>query len=187
MKMDDIDKQIINILFKDGRESLTDLGEKVYKPDRETMSHTGVKRRISKLKRRDLLKIQGNININSLRYKVCFILLELKNYEIIKDIIKGYEKCPRVILLCQVNGRYDLIMGIVGQNIEVIHRFINHCGPTNKQGILHSDILFVSDFKVPKFIPMKLFRQESRESDCGNICKNCEAFLAGECEGCGNF
>jgi len=187
MKLDDIDKQIINILFQNGRQSLTELGTKVQKSNEESMSHTGVNKRISKLEKKGILKVQGNINIQSLEYNACFILMEMRSYEYIKKIINAYLECPRVFLLSQVNGRYNLIMGILGRDIEVLHRFINYCGPTNKDGVLHSDVLFVSEFKVPEYIPSNLFTPESRECDCGNICKNCEAFLARECDGCGNF
>ncbi|MBY8981974.1 MAG: Lrp/AsnC family transcriptional regulator [Candidatus Lokiarchaeota archaeon] len=187
MKVDEIDKQIINILFKNGRESLTTIGEKVYKSNQDSMSHTGINKRISKLEKMELLKIQGNLSIDSLHYKSCFILLEMKNYEETKKIIKSYSKCPRVFMLSQVNGRYDLIIGIVGQNIEILNRYINNCGPTNKEGILHSEILFVSGLNVPKYIPLNLFSKESQECNCGNICKKCEAFLSGECDGCGRF
>jgi len=70
-------------------------------------------------------------------------------------------------------------MGVVGQIIDVLPRFINYCGPSNKEGILHSQTLFVSEVEPPQFFPLKLFSQESQETICGNVCKNCEAFLDG--------
>ena len=187
MQLDDIDRQILNELYKNGRESLTSLNQKIYKTDQELMSHTGVKKRIVKLGNSEILKVQGNINITSLNYKACFILLEMKNYEEIRKIIKEYSDCPRVFLLAHINGQYNIIIGIAGQSIDVLHRYINYCGPTNKEGVLHSQILFISSIEVPKFLPMNLFNKKSQEDKCGNICKDCEAFLDGECDGCGNF
>ena len=187
MRLDDIDKQIINLLHENGRESLTNLETKVFKNENETMSHTGIKKRIMKLKKAGILKVQGNINLQELKYKACFILLEMKNYDEVKKIIKAYSHCPRVFLLSHVTGQYDLIFGIVGQNVDILHQYINHCGPTNKEGILHSQILFTSSMEVPEFHPLKLFTQESHECECGNVCKDCEAFLSGKCDGCGKF
>lgn len=187
MLLDNIDKQIINALFSKGRESLISIGEKVVKPNQELMSHTGVRKRIVKLEESEILKVQGNININALNYRACLILLEIKNYEEITKIIKAYSECPRVFLLAQVTGQYNLIMGIVGQSTDVLHRYINYCGPTNKEGILHSEILFISNIEIPKFLPLNLFSKKSQESNCGNICRDCEAFLDGKCDGCGNF
>lgn len=187
MGLDNIDKQIINALYDKGRESLISIGEKVFKSDKDIMSHAGVKKRIVKMEDSGILKVQGNININALNYKACLILLEMKNYDEVKKIISAYSDCPRVFLLAQITGRYNLIMGIMGQNIDVLHRYINYCGPTNKEGILHSEILLISSIEAPEFLPLNLFSKKSQETRCGNICKDCEAFLDGKCDGCGNF
>ena len=187
MRLDNIDKQIITALYEKGRESLISIGEKVFKSDKDIMSHAGVRKRIKKLEDSEILKIQGNININALKYKASIILLEMKNYDEVKNIINSYSKCPRVFLLAQITGRYNLIMGIIGQNIDVLHRYINYCGPTNKEGILHSEILFVSMLEAPEYLPLYLFSEKSQETECGNICKDCEAYLDGGCDGCGNF
>ncbi len=87
MQFDNIDKQIVNALFKSGRESLTSLKEIIFKKDDETMSHTGISKRIAKLENRGILKVQGNININEVNYKTLFILMEWGNYEEIRNII----------------------------------------------------------------------------------------------------
>ncbi len=187
MLLDDIDKQILNLLFKNGRESLTTISENVIKADKKPMSHMGIKKRISKIEKAQVLKVQGNINLGSLNYRGCFILLEMKNYDEVKKIIEAYTDCPRVFLLSHVQGQFNLIMGIVGQSVDVLHRYINYCGPTNKEGILHSQTLFISELIAPKFLPINLFSKESQESKCGNICRDCEAFLDGKCNGCGSF
>ena len=70
---------------------------------------------------------------------------------------------------------------------SLVQNFINFCGPTNKEGILHSEILLVSNLETPNFLPVNLFSKKSQESICGNVCKECEAFLDGTCNGCGYF
>jgi len=187
MLLDDINKQILRELFINGRENLTTINKKVLKNNQETMSHTGIKKRITKLENAGILHIQGNININKLNYKACFILLEMKNYDEVKKLIEAYTDCPRVFLLSHITGQYNLIMGVVGQSIDVLHRYINYCGPTNKDGILHSQILFVTSIETPKFLPLNLFSHQSQEYKCKNVCKECEAFLDGNCDGCSNF
>ncbi|MFX1588229.1 MAG: Lrp/AsnC family transcriptional regulator [Promethearchaeota archaeon] len=187
MELDKIDKQILNALFIDGRESLSNLSNQVEKSDQQKMSHTGIAKRISKLEDSRILKVQGNISISGLNYYTAFILMEMKNYDEIQTIIDQYSECPRVFLLAHVTGQYNLIFGIIGQNVDVLRRFINYCGPTNKKGILHSAIIFASNIINPKFLPIDLFSGVSKEHKCGNICKGCEAFLEGDCSGCGNF
>ena len=79
------------------------------------------------------------------------------------------------------------MMGVVGQNVDVLHRYLNYCGPTNKKGILHSATIFASDLIIPKFIPLNIFSQETHENKCKNICTDCAAYLEGKCNGCGTF
>ncbi|MFX1504038.1 MAG: Lrp/AsnC family transcriptional regulator [Promethearchaeota archaeon] len=187
MQIDGIDKQILNALFENGRESLTNLEKIIFKSGDETMSHTGIAKRISKLEDTGILKVQANTNLKNLNYKIAIILMEMSNYEETQKVIKAYEDCPRVFLLAHVTGQYNLILGIIGQSIEVLHRYINFCGPTNKQGILHTATIFVSDLITPKFFPLNLFSQKSQEAKCGNICTDCAAYLDGKCNGCGTF
>ncbi len=187
MELDDIDKQILRALFIDGRENLTSLTDTVIKKDQASMSHTGVRKRIEKLKDSQILKVQGNLSINNLNYKIAFILLEMKNYDEIKKIKESYSECPRVFLLSQLSGRYNMILGIIGHSMDILERYMNYCGPTNKEGVLHSEILFSSNITTPSFLPLNLFSKNSKESKCDNTCKDCEAFLNSDCYGCGNF
>ncbi|MFW9864827.1 MAG: Lrp/AsnC family transcriptional regulator [Candidatus Thorarchaeota archaeon] len=187
MQLDNIDRQILNALFKDGRESLTNLEKIVIKSGSETMSHTGIAKRITKLEENEVLKVQANTNATKLQYKSLFLLMEMRNFEDVQKIINAYKDCPRVFLLAHVTGQYNLILGIIGQSVDVLHRYLNYCGPTNKQGILHSATIFVSDLVQPKYIPINLFSGDSNEKSCGNVCKKCAAFLDGKCQGCGKF
>jgi len=187
MQLDKIDKQVLNVLFNNGRESLNDISRKVLKSNKKKMSHTGIAKRISKLKESGILQVQGNVSVKSLNYYAAFILIEMKGYDDIKKTIENYSDCPRVFLLAQVTGQYNLIFGVVGQDMNVLRRYINYCGPTNKKGILHSEIIFTSDLMLPKFLPLNLFSGISKEHKCENVCKSCEAFLDGKCGGCGNF
>ncbi|MFW9879167.1 MAG: Lrp/AsnC family transcriptional regulator [Candidatus Thorarchaeota archaeon] len=187
MPLDKIDKQIIDELYKSGRKSLLSLSRIITKSNREKMSHAGISKRISKLEETNILKIQGNLNVGELNYKIAFILMEMENYEKVKNIVDAYSECPRIFLLAHVRGQYNLIMGIIGQNMDVLHRYINYCGPTNKKGILHSAVIFASELLVPNFLPLNLFSGISKEYKCNNVCKSCEALLDGKCSGCGNF
>ncbi|MFX1275208.1 MAG: Lrp/AsnC family transcriptional regulator [Promethearchaeota archaeon] len=187
MVLDNIDKQIIKVLFNNGRENLQTLADQVMKKNDESMSHTGIRKRITKMEESKLLKIQGNLSIKNLNYTAAILLMELENFEKIKIITKEYMNCPRVFLLAQLSGRYNLILGIVGQNLDVLQNYLNHCGPSNKKGVLHTEVLFLSSFNMPKFFPLNLFSNVSQESKCGNICKECEAFLDSKCLGCGHF
>jgi DNA-binding Lrp family transcriptional regulator len=187
MLLDQVDKQILNLLFKDGRGTLSSLSKIVKKSNQDSMSHAGISKRISRMKKLGFLKVQGNLSIKALNYTFAFILMEMKNFEELQKISEEYAECPRIFLLAHLTGQFNLIMGIVGQDIDVLRTYLNYCGPTNKKGILHSVILFTSNSILPEFVPINLFSGVSKEHECGNICKECEAFLDGICESCGNF
>ena len=187
MELDEIDKEIINALSIDGRQSLSKIGEFLEESIEVSMSHTGVRKRLNKLKINEVLNIQGNVNIKVLQYKAAFVLMEMKNFELVKKIIECYRDCPRVFFIAQISGQYNLILGFLGRDIDVLHRYLNHCGPTNNDGILHSAILFVSNFETPQNFPLSIFKKENSTLKCGNVCKNCAAFTDGTCPGCGHF
>ena len=187
MELDLIDKQILLELLKDGRKSLSALSKTIMKSNQDNMSHAGIAKRIAKLEKLGVLNVQGNISIKNLKYTAAFILMEMKNFEEVQNIIDAYSECPRVFMLAQVTGQYNLIVGVVGQDMDVLRRYINLCGPTNKKGILHSAILFTSEVIMPEFMPLNLFSGVSKENECGNVCKACSALLDGKCRGCGNF
>jgi DNA-binding Lrp family transcriptional regulator len=90
MKLDGIDKQILKALFSNGRESLTNLEKVIFKTETETMSHTGIAKRIAKLEDSGILKVQANTNIDNLQYKALFLLMEMQNFEEVQNIIKAY-------------------------------------------------------------------------------------------------
>ena len=187
MLLDQIDKQILTALFKDGKKSLNSLSKNILKSNHDSMSHAGIGKRISKLENSGLLNIQGNISVKKLNYCIAFILMELENYKEVQKISMAYSEFPRVFLLSYVTGQYDLIFGIVGQDIDVLRRYINYCGPTNKKGVIHSEIIFTSEIVLPEFLPVNLYSGVSKENKCKNICKECEALLDSKCGGCGNF
>ena len=187
MPIDQIDKEILNSLNLDGRMSLMQISEQLQESINVSMSHTGIRKRINKLKDEGILKIQGNLNIKALDFKAAFILMEMSNFNEVKKIIECYSDCPRVFLLAQITGQYNLIVGFVGRDMESLHRYLNQCGPTNKGGILHSAVIFVSNIENPDFLPLSMFKRQSGEQKCGNVCNDCSAFMDGKCPGCGLF
>lgn len=187
MNFDKVDKQILRLLFENGRMSYSKIKNKVLKSDNEKMSHSGIRKRIHKLKKDNLVKIQGNVNVKALNYVGVIILIEMENYEKTVELINYYSGCPRVFSFLEVSGQYDLILGFLGKNMDDLHKFINRCDPTNKRGILHSTLMYIKDVVYPKFIPLDMFNAENKEKTWGNICCDCSVFIDEKCSGCENF
>ncbi|NVM17188.1 MAG: winged helix-turn-helix transcriptional regulator [Candidatus Lokiarchaeota archaeon] len=181
-KFDLIDRKILEMLIDDGRQSLTQISKEI------AMSNSGIKKRVSKLNKSGVLKIQGNFNLEAMEFKACVILLEIKNFEFISKIIKAYKSCPYVFLVAEILSSFNLMIGFFGNSDQDLNNKLKLCGPSNKEGVLHSKTILISDFKFPQFLPLHLSFRENEDiinnNSCGYKCIDCVAFIKNECKGC---
>lgn len=168
-KLDKTDRAILDILTKHGRESYTTLSKKL------SFSDTGIKKRLYKLNNEGILKVQGNLNLDALHLKACLILLEVKGHDDLNRIIKAYENCPYVFLTLELLGNYNLLMGFYGHNIEDVDEKIKDCGPSNMPGVLHSEVMLISNFNLPTFLPLKIVSADQQVKI--NVCERCSDCL----------
>ncbi len=179
-ELDGIDKKILKELFKDGKKGLKQF--ELFKS--KVMSHTGIKNRISNLINSNVLKIQGNININELNYNLAFLLIELRKFEQLKRFIEYYSKCKRVFFVLTVSGKYHLLIGIVGKSFEAINNFVSYCSLVNDTDVAKSKLIFGSNLELPEFLPINLFGKKQEDFNCERLCEECNYFKEGLCVGC---
>lgn len=163
-KLDKTDREILDILTKNGRESFTKISGKL------SFSDTGIKKRLYKLNNEGILKVQGNLSLNALHFKACLILLEVRTQEYLNNIIEVYESCPYCFLTLELLGSFNLLIGFYGHDIEDLEKKIKVCGPTHNQGVLHSKILLISNFKLPQFIPLRIINDKENFRICEGEC-----------------
>ncbi len=178
--LDDIDKQILRELHEDGKKGL----HKIEIAMSNVMSHTGIKNRIGKLTDSNFLKIQGNVNVKKLNYRLAFLLLELRKFEDLKKFIDFYSKCKRIFFVLSVSGKYHLLLGIVAKSFEIINNFLSCCGLINDEDVAKSELIFGSNLELPEYLPINLFGNKNKDFKCERICKDCDYFKQGICEGC---
>ena len=179
-ELDGIDKRILTELFEDGKKGLKQF--KLFESN--VMSHTGIKNRITNLIKSNVLKIQGNINVNKLNYSIAFLLIELRKFEQLKRYIEYYSKCKRVFLVLTVSGKYHLLVGIVGKSFEIINNFVSYCSLVNETDVAKTKLIFGSNLELPEFLPINLFGNKQEEFNCERICGECDYFREGLCVGC---
>jgi DNA-binding Lrp family transcriptional regulator len=179
-QLDNTDKEILDQLFVDGRQSNTQIGNNL----KNNMSHTGVQNRIKKLMDSNLLKIQGNINLNSLNVKVGYINLKLQKYDDIDKFINKFKSCPRIFLISKITGQYHIKIGIIGKNIDDLNDFMNYCLLADTQSINSSEVVFASDVLKPEFIPLNFFEIDNQNTPCGRNCLECDSYINEKCFGC---
>ncbi len=169
-KLDKTDREILDILTQDGREAFTKISEKL------SFSDTGVKKRLSKLNKDGILKVQGNLSLDALHFKACLILLEIRTNEDLNNIIKAYESCPYLFLTLELLGSFNLLIGFYGHNIEDLDKKIKYCGPRRMQGVLHSKLILISSFKIPQFLPLKIISENNFQKESLHICEKCQRY-----------
>jgi len=182
VKFDHIDIKILKMLIDDGRQTLTQISKKT------TLSNSGIKKRVTKLNDSGILKIQGNFNLEAMDFKACIILLEVKNFKFISEISKAYNSCPYVFLVAEILSSFNLMIGLCGNGDQDLNNKLKLCGPSNSEGVLHSQIILISDFKLPQYLPLHLSLKKNEDinkpNSCGFKCVDCAAFIKNECKGC---
>jgi len=157
MDLDYVDKELISQLFHNGRQSLKSMKIEVIKSELQEISQSGIRKRFERLKKNEIIEVQGNLSISNLKYHSAFIFTQIKTNNSLNELIEIYSKCRKVFLLARISGQYNLLVGIVGEDMDKLHWFINHCGPGNQVEVAHSEVLFVSKFSLPEFMPIDFF------------------------------
>ncbi len=182
MKINELDsknKKLIQLLQKDGRNSLTDLGKQL------GLSHVSVQKRLKKLI--DKKQIHVSANLSSSKLEICYavVLVEVDSYEQLKTMMEKFSKCPRLVFFGTMTGAYNIIAIIAAENQDVLQSVINVCSMRNEPGLRRSDVAIIDIPIRPQFIPFKIPIGKSEEpASCGRSCENCERLKENKCLGC---
>jgi len=114
VKLDDVDKQIISILRKNGRRSYKKIGDDI------GYSLMGTKRRFLKLVDEEIIKVTANVNINKLGYKLALTLLEVENQTQLNKILEKFKKCPRAVMVFTMLAGYNLAVITVAEDQKTL-------------------------------------------------------------------
>lgn len=190
-KIDLIDRELIALLYDDGRAKLTDMGEALGKvlvdKDKEKLSHVAVQKRLTKLIENQIIKIQANLNVAELDYISATILIETKEYDAQKRIIERFRLCPRIISMDLVSGKYNLILRAMAPTLKELESFLNYCWLKQEEGIRNMDIFISTTNIKPKFLPFPVVIFDSKRTGvapCGFRCNMCDLYKNNACHGC---
>ncbi|MBS3063820.1 MAG: Lrp/AsnC family transcriptional regulator [DPANN group archaeon] len=117
--LDDIDKQIIGKLAKDGRLSLTNLSNGM------DISRVAIATRIDKLIESGILKISASLNLDKLNYQTLIVEMQVpkKQQEEFRKVISVNAK----VLNCfEVSGQYNYLLICSAKNNNTLRHFIEH-------------------------------------------------------------
>ena len=184
-KLDKIDKELLGLLYEDGRVKLTELGQKMKNIKGSTLSHVAVQKRLQKLQEK-MIKIQANLNINAMEYTSAFILIETQDYATQRRIIERFRLCPRVGFMDLTSGKYNIIIRAHAPSLKELEFFINK-GLKAEEGIRNIETYISSTNVKPRYMPIPLntsIKKSDKRAPCGASCFFCDYYKNGECSGC---
>jgi len=169
--LDEIDVEIIKSLSQNGRKSFVNIAKKI------GLTPVGMKNRVEKLIKQDILKIQGMLNIEKFYSVSATIGIEASS-EIISKIIKKFESCPLVYNLVKFSSGHhqNLIIGVIAPDLKRINDFVSkQLRP--EVGIRNIEIDIGEVPVVPKTYLLPVFSEKSKKCICEERCNECEHFL----------
>lgn len=119
IKLDKIDFDIINILLHDGRRSFAEIAQKV------GLSSVGVKNRVDRLFKQNILAIKGLINVEKF-YSISANIGITADNATCQRVIKKLHQNPLVFTMMKVSGsNKDLIIDIIAPSNKVVEEFLD--------------------------------------------------------------
>jgi DNA-binding Lrp family transcriptional regulator len=175
-RLDDIDKKIITMINEDWEQGITKIGRKL------GLSHTAVRSRLKRLKR-DLIKVNCNVDTEKLGLKLFLICLEARFKSRVVDHVKN---CPKIINYFDTYGEHNFIIFAVAENIETMESMIEQCFSFNFTDITKYSVLPITNSqfthqKINFYTP-----QDKKKMKCNfkTICSDCELYKEDRCVGC---
>jgi Lrp/AsnC family leucine-responsive transcriptional regulator len=178
--LDDKDKKLVSILQKNGRISLSEIGESL------GMSHVAVSKRLDKLIKEKKVTLTAGINSEYLDVKLLFMGLETETLDIAEKIKAKYEKCPRLIMFAPVTGRYNVFAIMIAEDPWSLESIIGTCSMRTEQGVRKSESWFGNAPLMPQHLVLDLSPTQSGDSvgPCEMDCEKCKRFTTDKCVGC---
>ncbi len=115
--MDNIDKQILQLLKKNGRASYGKLGNKV------GLSEGAIRKRIKTLKNSGVIR-KFTVKIGEVESAEAITLLATSPSSPTQDVSKRIEEIPNVDTIYEVTGEYDIVAVISGMNVVEVNECI---------------------------------------------------------------
>ncbi len=150
--LDSIDFKILSVLAKDGRKSFVDIAKIT------GLTSVGVKKRVERLMKNDILKIKGLLNIEKLYSLSANIRIEA-NEKTVERLVKKFKKSPFVYDLIRTSERFNLILSIVIPDLKRLSCFVEE-NIRNEKGVKEIEVS-VGEIPIkPKLIELPLSQKE---------------------------
>lgn len=177
--MDRVDRKIYSMLLEDGRISLSSMGRSL------GLSHVSIRNRLENMEKDNLINVYAGINLKKLGFRIIIINCEVETHDLLRELIKVFSNCPRVIFMARTTGEYNLMMIMVAEDMDTLNAIVEICSIRAYKGIRRSEVIIGETPELPKFIPIRLFTDKPFEdAPCGINCGKCLRYRDNKCLGC---
>lgn len=174
-KLDELDLKIIHQLQKDGRVSITDLAKKI------ESSRPTVTNRLKRLIDKEIVLIQGGLNLKKIGFKIANVGIEVKSDESRKEIEQYLTNCPRVLNIFRTPGKANFHLVVWGEDDHTINSTVE-----SFRDLQHVDIVYTQFLGTPIHgnVIIKVEPSQNGVTPCGKICSTCYRYDNEWCLGC---
>jgi len=167
--LDRIDLEIIKALSEDGRKTFVEIAKET------GLTPVGIKNRIERLIKKEILKIQGLLNAEKFYQASATIGIEADS-DTISKLIKKLQDCPLVYNLVKVSGHHNLIIDLIAPNQKRITDLVEKQIRTEPK-IRYLEVDLGDVPIVPKVHSLPNFVDKKKKCPCQIKCNECEYFL----------
>ena len=174
-KLDHLDLEIIRLLQKDGRISVTELAEKV-KSSRATVTN-----RLKRLIEGELIIVRGGLNLWKFGFRMASVGLEVKKESSRKEVETYLKNCPRVLNLFRTPEKANIHAIVWGEDEHTINSTIESFRDLSNVEIVHTHYLGTPIYGN---IVINVESGINAETPCGMKCVDCYRYNNAWCLGC---
>lgn len=173
---DKTDKKIITMINDDWEQGTTKIGREL------GLSHTAIRSRLKRLKR-DLIKVNCNVDIEKLGLKLFLICLEARFKN---KVVNHVKNCPKIINYFDTYGEYNFVMLAVAEDTSTMESMIEQCCSFNFTEITKYTVMPITNSPLIHQ-PIRFYSQEEKKNmkcDFKTDCPNCKSYKEDRCVGC---
>lgn len=161
LKIGEIDKKIISLLQENPKITHLEIASIVNK------SQGAIHRRISNLKKKNLICHQVGVNIKKMETPVVKVEILAKNQPEFYDKIKN---CPFIFQALKISGFYNLCILIYGLDYEAIDNMIDNC-IRSELNVLKIEMSLVAGSIKNMVIPINFDKKYIKNFGCSGYCQ----------------
>jgi DNA-binding Lrp family transcriptional regulator len=175
-EFDKIDLDIIRALYKNSRQSITNLAKSV------GISRPTTMKRLARMIENNSIGIGTGVNLKKLGFRIGCVGLEVKGAESRMKVQKFLERCPRVLMTLCPFEKISFSVYFFGEDQDTLRSTIYSFTDLPDTTIAY--VNYSDPPLYPKTFPLKLVEKKSHTAPCGRTCSECYSYQEELCVGC---